>query len=315
MIYLFLFTIIATQVDYAIYAPIFFPIIILIIVFSIFLYYNKQKKEENSWGFYFLITLIGTGFTIALSITTIFEYTPNNFSTDVTNTKNMTVLIVRNNPIIVPILNTLNSEQKPLIVELYYNNSEKNISSIRLSSLSDSYLSMETTLLKNSKNNPNVYNTFFTVKHLGLKGNFTSTYKLDIFYNVPGNSSLQQQTIDFNVLTSFKDLTILSYFWIVLLGVVVGRIITIVIKYKDNSFIRLKKIDIIWITVSFIIGITGFTGFMSTTFTTFQNLIIVNIILAFSFGFATEKVLQTVREFDGESASTPPPPSTSSNNR
>lgn len=92
------------------------------------------------------------------------------------------------------------------------------------------------------------------------------------------------------------DLDLVSYFWIVLIGVITSRALTLFkAQQGQRAFVQLQIKDYIWIVFSFIIGILIFSSFKNQIDLTSD--IIINISLAFGFGFGFEKVLEVGEDF------------------
>ncbi|MDQ3836167.1 MAG: hypothetical protein M3270_04445 [Thermoproteota archaeon] len=107
-------------------------------------------------------------------------------------------------------------------------------------------------------------------------------------------------------------MSIFSYFWIVLVGVIVSRVLSLVLDkleriqtaQTDQDKVKLKgepiilnNNDYVWIAFSFIIAILIFTSFTPQVQVNLTTSIITNISLAFAFGFGFDKVLEVAKRF------------------
>jgi hypothetical protein len=90
------------------------------------------------------------------------------------------------------------------------------------------------------------------------------------------------------------DLTTLTYFWIVLIGVTLSKLSTRISKGgegKKSPIGNLSNYDYVWIGISAIIALLIFSSFQQQVHLTGN--ILYNISLAFAFGFGFDRILDT----------------------
>lgn len=87
------------------------------------------------------------------------------------------------------------------------------------------------------------------------------------------------------------DLTTLTYFWIVLIGVILSKLSTRVTKNTSSPIGTLSNYDYLWIGISAIIALLIFSSFQQQVHLTGN--ILYNISLAFAFGFGFDRILDT----------------------
>jgi hypothetical protein len=140
--------------------------------------------------------------------------------------------------------------------------------------------------------------------------NTTALFTIDVILSNGTGTIPQKWSVPFSWPIKTMNMSIFSYFWIVLIGVLVSRLLSLVLDkleeiQKAPDKVRKQEIeskpivlnihDYIWITFSFIIAILIFSSF-STQVDLTTN-IIINISLAFGFGFGFDKVLEVAKRF------------------
>ena len=93
------------------------------------------------------------------------------------------------------------------------------------------------------------------------------------------------------------DLDLVLYFWIVLIGVITSRALTLFKNQQGQRrvFVQLEIKDYLWIVFSFIIGILIFSSFKNQIDLTSD--IIINISLAFGFWVWIRESTRSKRRF------------------
>lgn len=203
-----------------------------------------------------------------------------------------------------------------------YHNPDDAIKEVKLSASSDSILSFDpnfkavddSTLINHTKIDR--YQLQANVRHNLIINNYTQPYTMDILYfNKTGQLNDLSFTFDWPAKT--MDLSLFSYFWIVLIGVMVSRLMSLILnklraarnevnrdqtknfrqEVIKQSPVSLDVNDGIWIAFSFIIALLIFSSFRSQVQPTTN--ILTNITLAFGFGFGFDKVLEVAKGFEG----------------
>jgi hypothetical protein len=120
-------------------------------------------------------------------------------------------------------------------------------------------------------------------------GNSTNQYALDITYTT--NKTRMDHSLDiFEWSVSKLDFNLLSYFFIVLIGVIVSRLFKNYSESHTGRETGLQTADYLWIAFSAVIALIIFANFQQQVHLTRH--IISNISLAFGFGFGFDKVLE-----------------------
>ena len=279
--------------------------------------YRTKDKSKGNWGLYKIIILFAIGFGITIFISIMFENVPKNYETVTKDFKYGVILVTKEKTFTIPVWNTLIDAKSTITVYFYPNVTGVYIESVRLSSPSDSILDYDENFTHN-KTLPQLskYILEISASHKGEIINSSEIYNIDIhyfkgnnyklpqYYNIGlhsfkdkgNNSTLSHYDISFPWNIKTKDMTSITYFWIVLIGVVTGRLITIVQKHTGT--IDLDRQDILWIILGIITGVFAFTGFINEI--KFSSNIVINIITALVFGLGTEKILEVARRFPKE---------------
>lgn len=135
-----------------------------------------------------------------------------------------------------------------------------------------------------------------SVRHNLEVDNSSSQYQLDIAYtNETGKNKATVNTLEHNTDVTWTwpvntfDFNLLSYFFIVLIGVIVSRLFK---NYTESTQKQtgLQTGDYLWIAFSAVIALIIFANFQQQVHLTRH--IITNISLAFGFGFGFDKVLE-----------------------
>jgi hypothetical protein len=145
--------------------------------------------------------------------------------------------------------------------------------------------------------NGEIWKNNVMVRHDLSVSNTSKAYQIRISY-LNSTGQLNQLPLQFVWPIKMLDLDLVSYFWIVLIGVITSRALTLFKKQsaeERRAVVQLEIKDYIWIIFSFIIGILIFSSFKNQIDLTSD--IIINISLAFGFGFGFEKVLEVGEDF------------------
>ncbi|MPZ08390.1 MAG: hypothetical protein GEU26_18580 [Nitrososphaeraceae archaeon] len=169
-----------------------------------------------------------------------FEYVPkNDLETIYYPNEKMTVLVTRDSTILIPFRNVLDPVMSPIKVTVDYEDPVRNIRSVKLSTTTDSVLSYygDFKNFSNKDTSPVLYKMNVSARHDLTSENTSSLYTIDIFYtNQTGDQeSLDHTGISFTWPIKTMNLSALTYFWILLIGVIVGRATTSYLAIKDKN--------------------------------------------------------------------------------
>jgi hypothetical protein len=133
-------------------------------------------------------------------------------------------------------------------------------------------------------------------------GNTSNPYTIDITYALSSPNATQyitHQGVVFSWPIKTLDFDLLSYFWIVLIGVIVSRLFKNYTEQQSQTDAATKRrsgvYDYLWIVFSAVIALLIFSNFQQQVHFTH---IIINISLAFGFGFGFDKVLEAGQRLD-----------------
>ena len=286
----------------------------------------------------FIISLIMiVGLVISLYYTVYNQYVPLNTTQDVLVAPNndFTVYVYRPSTFQVPLIGIFQPVVKNITLDISYNRPNLSLAYVQLFTTSDSILTygdkggggkFHAQLYCRPPSNPISSQGYFVVTldngttikkpcigtkfgyvDLGLAvsarhtlevGNTTNPYTVDVTYrNATGY--LTHQGVVFSWPIKTLDMNLLSYFWIVLIGVVVSRL------YKHYTDQQLTTVgpkrpvgvkDILWMLFSAVIALLIFSTFQEQIHLTAH--ILINISLAFGFGFGFDKVLEAGQKLD-----------------
>jgi hypothetical protein len=224
---------------------------------------------------------------------------------------NMSIVIDREHTVTIPLKNAPPFDNRSTAINAdVYHNDDIVIHQVKLSS-TGSLLShpQNFTNFKNSTLNENVtlqsYEMQADAHHNFQVKNITVPYTIDVFYSDNTANNLQIWSVPFSWSLVMEDVNIFSYFWVVLIGVMASRLMSLALEKAEGAkgsespngqiIIQLEIRDYIWIAFSFIIAILIFSSF-STQIQLTTN-IVANISLAFGFGFGFDKVLEVAKRF------------------
>jgi hypothetical protein len=194
----------------------------------------------------------------------------------------------------------------------------------------DSILYLENDLnITKEENTKMEYQATLSVPHDMTVKNITTNYTIALTYFKSNNTNPIPLSIPFNWTVMTMDLNPAIYLVIVMIGVLISRMITLLIKKigkaTDNlrqklvnagvddlatleelmnsilpkvdpkDLVSIKPSDSLWLLFSFVIAVLIFGVFKDKV--DLGSSILVNIALAFGFGFAFEKVLEVATQF------------------
>jgi hypothetical protein len=237
----------------------------------------------------------GIALIIAIIITLTYQYIPSNQIPEEFNPQDspFVATVTRDSTILVPLRNILTPINASIEANIYHKNPNNTIQNVKLFS-SDSVLTFKPDFLKVGEyKNGEIWKNNISVRHDLSVSNTSKIYQIRISY-LNSTGQLNQLPLQFEWPIKMLDLDLVSYFWIVLIGVITSRALTL-FRTQKTAFVQLQIKDYIWIVFSFIIGILIFSSFKNQIDPTSD--IIINISLAFGFGFGFEKVLEVGEDF------------------
>jgi hypothetical protein len=272
---------------------------------------TKREKVRKFGELTHVIFILAIGLAIVMNVTIIYEYIPSNHIEEIWNLEDMSIKLEWNSPLIVPLKNVIIPLSTNLIATVFTNDSI-DIKSVSLSTPENSLLSFNGPFkdFEDDSTEGKKYKTQLFVHHDGNIINYTAPYKLNIYYTITdnnsGSNSTSNNTIDKTPIISNKtkefywkvqtnEIPVLGYLWIVIIGVVTSRLLSLVLKSENKNIQSVGKDEGIWIIFSFIIAVLIFSSFSKEV--TLTKSILMNVSLAFGFGFAFERILTLSREF------------------
>jgi hypothetical protein len=261
-------------------------------------------------------------FSLLMGLSAILTYTsvivesvPINHFVDKVDGQGMSIFIDREPTVLIPLKTVTPFPPRSTAIQVGISHNTSNaIETVKLST-TDSILSYPAKFtFVNSKSVNDSQRDNYTMEayanHNLEVGNSTRQYTIDVIYSNATSNLPQKWSVPFNWPIQTMNMSIFSYFWIVLIGVLVSRLLSLVLDklekieqtqdpvLKNNikgQQIALNINDYIWITFSFIIAILIFSSFNEQVELTTN--IIFNISLAFGFGFGFDKVLEVAKRF------------------
>lgn len=290
---------------------------IVIIIYKILVdkYPRKLPTPRLDISIIIIFSFIVGSAAIFTYSSVIVESVPINHFVEKFDGHNMSMLIDREPRILIPLKNAAPFDPRSTDIQAsLYHNVNTTIQAVELSTTNSILEYPLNFALDNSTLTGNVQRDIYKMKatanHNLQANNATGLYTIGIIYSNKTGGMPQEWSVPFSWPIETMDMSIFSYFWIVLIGVMVSRLLSLVIgkvekiqnerdperkKKLENEPIILNNDDYIWITFSFIIAILIFTGF-STQVQLTTN-ILTNISLAFGFGFGFERVLEVAKKF------------------
>jgi hypothetical protein len=261
-------------------------------------------------------------FSVIMGLAAIFTYSsvivehiPINHFVEKVDVHNMSIFIDKEPTVLVPLKNVAPFPPRTTDIQVsIYHDVKVKIDTVKLST-EDSILSyphkfdfVNSTLVKQLQRDN--YKMEANANHNLEISNTTALFTIDVILSNGTGTIPQKWSVPFSWPIKTMNMSIFSYFWIVLIGVLVSRLLSLVLDkleeiQKAPDKVRKQEIeskpivlnihDYIWITFSFIIAILIFSSF-STQVDLTTN-IIINISLAFGFGFGFDKVLEVAKRF------------------
>ena len=150
-------------------------------------------------------------------------------------------------------------------------------------------------------NSENPWNSYTEVKNYGTP--FIPSTKTP-----KSNATIYRNSVPFEWSVRMTDLSLTTYFWIVMAGVITSRFMSLILDKTDDIELKkqnelekkrsiqiIKPRDGLWIIFSFIIALILFSSFRQSV--TLTTTILFNISLAFAFGFGFDKTLEVTPRF------------------
>ena len=292
---------------------------LILAVFVVIIIYNRIF---NKLPLPKLDTSVIIIFAVIIGLAAIFTYSsviveniPINHFVEKVDARNISIFIDREPTVLVPLKNAAPFPPRTTNIQVsVYHDDNIKIDVVKLST-ADSILSyppkfdfVNSTLVKQLQRDN--YKIEANANHNLEISNTTKPYTIDVILSNGTGTIPQKWSVPFNWSIKTMNMSIFSYFWIVLIGVLVSRLLSLVLDKLEkiqnapnaaqrgaieNIPIVLNINDYIWITFSFIIAILIFSSF--STQVDFTTNIIINISLAFGFGFGFDKVLEVAKRF------------------
>jgi hypothetical protein len=297
-------------------------IIFLVVILSGTIASKTVPKLGKDVIITFVIILGLLVFTTYVSVST--QIFPINSIQSQFDLRGMTIILNREPTVMIPLYSAPGfTPRDTAITTTIYHNPDDIIKEVKLSASSDSILSFEPNFKKindsTKVNNTEIdkYQLQAKAQHNLMVNNYTKPYSMDILY-FNKTAQLNDLPFTFDWPAKTADLSPFSYFWIVLIGVMVSRLLSLILDKIDKAKqvveadttgknlqqaleeqkpISLTVNDTIWIAFSFIIALLIFSSFSGQVHLTTN--ILTNVTLAFGFGFGFDKVLEVAKRFEG----------------
>jgi hypothetical protein len=244
---------------------------------------------------------IGVGL-VATIVTTIYtEYIPKNDIATKFDTPDYSFIVKRESTMLIPLKNAFIPRVSDLSVTIHQRQAGNEINSVKLYTTADSILSYygDFKLDQKTKDSLLVYKMNVSAQHNLQVQNSTNIYRIATYY-INTSGALKQAVIPFSWPIKTLDFSLLTYFWLVLIGVIVSRFTSRYIEETNHAShdaasnksiksIEFQTQDYLWIAFSGIIALLIFSEFQKNVQLTSN--IITNISLAFGFGFGFDRIL------------------------
>ncbi len=281
---------------------------------------------ENNVRRVFKNVVLPIGIIFAALIMTVFlsmylEYVPQNYTTlsitNVTDNPGFSGFYTMESSMQVPLRNTIEPKISNITFVIFSKPHNTAIEDIRLSTTSNTIDNILTYSEKFSNFSDSTtpadgerFGINVTAQHNLKIQNSSIPLKIDILYTIKNTNLDNRSQTSNNQLEIFSipidwslrtlDMSLISYFWVVMIGVIVSRILTLALDKlrvsEDFYQAKLGSKDVLWIGFSFIIAILVFQSFNSQV--TLTPLILNNLTLAFAFGFGFDKTLEVAKRFN-----------------
>jgi hypothetical protein len=265
------------------------------------------KESFHKWfeknGLFFGVAVVsGILLVISIILTVQNEYVPSNKEVLFDNSSRyFNIVVTKERDILVPTTAFFNPKTSDIDVAIFFKDpivTNKTIKFVSLSANSTSLLRVDTA--KPTIPREGLAQYFFVVKagHPLNITNATEHYAIKVFYrpypNPAAPNEVKELSIPITWNLRFLDFSQISYFWIILLGVLASRVFTITFSGGNQlSFTRADKPDLkelLWIPFSAIITLLIYSSFIEQV--DLQANMFLNLALAFAFGFGFDKVLE-----------------------
>jgi hypothetical protein len=279
------------------------------------------KEMSHKWwernGLFFGVAVASVILLVITVILTVQnEYVPSNKEVLFDNSSRyFNIVVTKERDILVPTTAFFNEKTSNIDVAIFFKNSTITYKSIKLVSLSANSSSLlNVDRATPTQSIPDVAQYAFQVKagHPLSITNATEHYAVKVFYRPSANPAVPSEVKELSIPITwnlrFLDFGPISYFWIILLGVLASRVFSITFPGGNKlSFTRAEKPDLkelLWIPFSAIITLLIYSSFREQVAP--QGNIFLNLALAFGFGFGFDKVFEVWQK----SPSKGPPPKT-----
>ena len=258
-------------------------------------------------------SLVFGGLIITLVTSIAFQYVPVNIEGGPTTIGDgaLTVYLYKIPTILVPLRNTFDYLHTPITVSVVHNKPGIIVSNVTLLTNESSPLTFTefdghlfcapsnntSTTCQATRYGYDEFKSTVLARHDLEVGNITNQYALDITYTI-NKTSLDHASDIFGWSVSKLDFNLLSYFFIVLIGVIVSRLFKNYSESHTGRKTGLQTADYLWIAFSAVIALIIFANFQQQVHLTRH--IITNISLAFGFGFGFDKVLEAGQRLGGK---------------
>jgi hypothetical protein len=178
----------------------------------------------------------GIALIIAIIITLTYQYIPSNQIPEEFNPQGspFVVTITRDATILVPLRNILTPINADVEANIYHKIPDNVIQNIKLFS-SDSVLTFKPDFSKVGEyDNGEIWKNVISARHDLSVSNTSKTYQIRISY-LNSTGQLNQLPLQFVWPIMMLDLDLVSYFWIVLIGVITSRALTLFKDQKRHS--------------------------------------------------------------------------------
>jgi hypothetical protein len=183
--------------------------------------------------------IIGTA-VIFTYISVIVEYVPTNHFVEKFDGQDMSILIDREPTVLIPLKAAppFPAESTTISASVYHN-IDTRIQGLKLSTTdsileyADMFKQDRITQIGNIRRTD--YHIDATANHNLQVNNVTGAYTIDVLYPDKTTGMLQKWSVPFNWPIETMDMSIFSYFWIVLIGVIVSRLLSLVLDRVKKS--------------------------------------------------------------------------------
>lgn len=206
---------------------------------------NPPRDFKKKYDLLHIIVILFIGLTFLIYLTVETEYIPksssqqivpfNNSSFEnITKFDNVSLVIESPSLFLVPINSVFNPVKANINVSIYNLPKNVKIQSIKLFAPSDSFITIPQTELKNDSKKSGYYSTSIEARHSGNIFRINNTYTVGVSLNDTNKMQSYNGLIPFKLNVKSLDVNIVTYFWIVMIGVVASRFISFVLEEVNN---------------------------------------------------------------------------------